>query len=303
MTRIINQKDLLHMDSLHFANPIQQDDIYQAIYLPIIDLLKSAENTAQVSNFALALDGGEYALKGQNDSKMDLFSLETIVCQKIIQENAPISELFCYKIIELLQLPIPQCRILIDERGELYFGSVIDKGKPGVLSFSKFLELVITPSKYSYLFHQQLWVIYALDCFFFNIDRHFGNYICIENSFGYTQLKPIDFGLSSFTFHLFPYKPMYLANVQLCNTQKSWKQLNNLLLQDAQYIANLEQYKELARHTLDKLKLIELSKIRNVVDGIPDKWLSKKQKNDLLNWWNSEQLSERILRIQSEELK
>ncbi|NBI14043.1 hypothetical protein GVX81_10660 [[Haemophilus] felis] len=303
MTRIINQKDLLHMDSLHFANPIQQDDIYQAIYLPIIDLLKSAENTAQVSNFALALDGGEYALKGQNDSKMDLFSLETIVCQKIIQENAPISELFCYKIIELLQLPIPQCRILIDERGELYFGSVIDKGKPGVLSFSKFLELVITPSKYSYLFHQQLWVIYALDCFFFNIDRHFGNYICIENSFGYTQLKPIDFGLSSFTFHLFPYKPMYLANVQLCNTQKSWKQLNNLLLQDAQYIANLEQYKELARHTLDKLKLIELSKIRNIVDGIPDKWLSKKQKNDLLNWWNSEQLSERILRIQSEELK
>lgn len=303
MTRIINQKDLLHMDSLHFANPIQQDDIYQAIYLPIIDLLKSAENTAQVSNFALALDGGEYALKGQNDSKMDLFSLETIVCQKIIQENAPISELFCYKIIELLQLPIPQCRILIDERGELYFGSVIDKGKPGVLSFSKFLELVITPSKYSYLFHQQLWVIYALDCFFFNIDRHFGNYICIENSFGYTQLKPIDFGLSSFTFHLFPYKPMYLANVQLCNTQKSWKQLNNLLLQDAQYIANLEQYKELARHTLDKLKLIELSKIRNIVDGILDKWLSKKQKNDLLNWWNSEQLSERILRIQSEELK
>ena len=124
MTKIKNPKDLLQTDSLHiqFTEPVQQEDIYQAIYLPIIDLLKSTENTAQVSNFALALDGGEYALKGQNDSKMDLSSLETIVCQKIVSENAPLSELFCYKIIELLQLPIPQCRILTDDKGELYFG-------------------------------------------------------------------------------------------------------------------------------------------------------------------------------------
>ena len=299
MTKIKNPKDLLQMDSLH----IQFTEPVQAIYLPIIDLLKSTENTAQVSNFALALDGGEYALKGQNDSKMDLSSLETIVCQKIVSENAPLSELFCYKIIELLQLPIPQCRILTDDKGELYFGSVIDKGKPGVLSYHKFLELVSTPSAYSYLFHQQLWVIYALDCFFFNIDRHFGNYICIENSFGYTQLKPIDFGLSSFTFHLFPHKPMYLANAQLCNTQHYWKILNNILLQDSKYVENLEQYKELARQTLGKLKSIDLSKIRNIVDGIPNRWLSEKQKHDLLNWWSSEQLSERILHIQNEELK
>lgn len=304
-TKIINSKDWLLVDSLYtqFTKPIQQEDIYQAIYLPIIDLLRSTENTAQVSNFALALDGGEYALKGQNDSKMDLSNLEIMVCEKIIQENAPISELFCYKIIELLQLPIPQCRILVDTEGELYFGSVIDKGKPGVLSTPKFLELVSTPSEYSHVFHQQLWVIYALDCFFFNIDRHFGNYICIENSFGYTQLKPIDFGLSSLTFHLFPYKAMYLSNVQLCNTQKYWKILNDILLKDVKYVENLERYKALARDTLDKLKSINLSKIRDIVESIPNKWLSEKQKNDLLDWWNSEQLYERISRIQSEELK
>ncbi|MEE6030660.1 hypothetical protein M5S04_10460 [Avibacterium paragallinarum] len=304
MSEKIDLTKTFHNTYINFSSSdMIQEDIYQATYLPIIDLLPSSETTAQVSNFALALDGGEYAIKGQNDSKMDLSSLETTVCQKIIQENAPISEFFCYKIVELLQLPIPQCRILVDDKEELYFGSVIDKGSTGVLDNMKFLELLTKNSKYSDLFHQQLWIIYALDCFFFNIDRHFGNYICIDNGFGYTQLKPIDFGLSSFTFDKFPHKSMYLANTHLCNTQKYWEKIQMYLRNDPIYDRNLNQYKQLARETLDKLKLIPISRVKEIIANIPDKWLSKEKKAEFLAWWNSEQLSIRISSIQNGELK
>lgn len=300
----VNHIKLLENQESPFSIDQVQQDIFIDTPLDIVMLIQFNSQTAQASRIALAGDGGEYVIKGTDDGdNEDILKIEGMVKHKILKEMSPVSELFCYKVAGLCGLPTPQYRILIDREDNLYFGSNIDQGH-STKSEIELMEIFFNPTgDIIDLFFVQLWTIYAFDCFFFNIDRHLGNYLILKSqNFNYTQLKPFDFGFSSFSFAGYPYSEPYISQTD-CQTKRIMGIVDGKLKSNNQkYATNRSDYIELAKNQLDKLLNISNDKIKEIMYSIPDKWMTKSEKDRFIIWWNSEDKIKRINKIKTMEL-
>ncbi|OZN49393.1 hypothetical protein [Gallibacterium anatis] len=300
-----NPENHLELSSIRdiFVLDEEQQDIFIDTPIEIVDMIHFKSGTVQASYIALAKDGGEYVLKGSNDGNdSDIQQIEEQVQRKILKEMSPVSELFCYKIASLCGLPTPQYRILIDSENNLYFGSNIDQGHSSKNEV-ELKKIFFTPTGITNLFFSQLWTIYAFDCFFFNIDRHLGNYLILKsNNFNYTQLKPFDFGFSSFSFVGYPYDGPYISSTN-CNTKRIMKIVDEQLIKNSsEYRNNRHSYIEVAKNQLDKLLNISSNKIKEIMYSIPSQWMKQDEKDKFITWWNSEEKLKRINNIKVMEL-
>lgn len=299
-TLILQHKDLI------LTEP-KQEELFKDIPLSIYEIKGLNTGTVQVSKIALAEDGGEYFLKSQNDGDdATIAQLENQYNVKILKEMSPVSEFFCHKVADLCGLPIPQYRILKDRDGNLYFGSLLDKGHDPDQTANDLQTFICEPKSPKdtiSIFYAQLWTIYAFDCFFFNTDRHFNNFLILKrNQFEYTQIKPFDFAFSSLSFAGYPYQPMHISETN-CNTRKFMKQVDTLLSQNEDYRKFRPNYIEIAKENLNKLLLINQQKIKDVFASIPEEWMTQEQKDNFINWWASDEKRKRIITIQTTELK
>ena len=304
INKLGNHLKLFGKQETPFIIEQEQQDIFIDTPLNIVMVVPFNSQTVQASKVALAGDGGEYVIKGTNDGSNEaILAIESGVNRKILKEMSPVSELFCYKVARLCGLPTPQYRILIDEEDNLYFGSSIDQGH-STKDEMELKKIFFNPTgDVIDLFFVQLWTIYAFDCFFFNIDRHLGNYLIIRSqNFNYTQLKPFDFGFSSFSFVGYPYSEPYISQTN-CKTKRIMGIIDSQLKQNNQnYVKNRSDYIELAKNRLDKLLNIDNDKIKEVMYSIPDVWMTRDEKDKFIAWWNSEDKLKRINKIKKMEL-
>lgn len=227
--------------------------------------------TAHLKMFVIADDGQEYAAKGINDG----YSEHVLVPNP---DQIPAAEWLCSNLAEICGLPIPNYKILLDKnKGDYYFGSRIELAcDETILNELIWLDRIKNASEQ---LKKQLWAIHAFDLFIYNIDRHINNYLYVVNRSNSFDIQAFDFSLSSLVLG-WPKEVDLNAFPKNCNTSNSWSYIKKIT-------GVKHEYTKSALKILDKLKLIDVSKIKNIFEGMPGQWVNKELKNNLIDWWQS----------------
>ncbi|EOZ4983041.1 hypothetical protein ACQRUM_000553 [Proteus mirabilis] len=249
----------------------------QLFQLEFTDFTPSSLGTVHLSGFAIASDEMEYAIKSMNSG---------IPIPVSNPNQVPASEWFCTCLAELCGIATPVCKILkCLSNGEYVFGSRIELAawKTG-LNDVQWINILSSANDG---LKRQMWAIYAFDQFVHNVDRHFNNYLYMQNTLGNTIVKTFDFSLSSFVigWPRTTSRTLPTDSTTYCN----WLFAKN-------FLGDSDQFKASALAVLDKIEKIGSSKISDILDSMPGQWMPNHHKEHFIKWWDSE---ERRLRIEA----
>jgi hypothetical protein len=125
--------------------------------------------------------------------------------------------------------------------------------------------------------------IYVFDMFIYNVDRHYGNYLSVEDS-GTRRLYAFDF--SRALFWRWPWVGFPEVNE---NTRTHGKELKKAHGFDAQA----------AIRTLERLSAVAPEVIEGFVNTMPSGWLATEVRTQLIGWWASGARMTRINELRS----
>ncbi|MBT0318712.1 hypothetical protein KWH83_16560 [Morganella morganii] len=256
----------------------EQGELFQ---LEFTDYTPSSLGTVHLSGFAIASDEMEYAVKSVNSG---------ITIPVVNPSQVPASEWFCTSLAELCGIATPVCKILkCLSSGEYVFGSRIELSawKTGLND----VEWIGILTNASDGLKRQMWAIYAFDQFIHNIDRHFNNYLYMQNTLGNTIVKTFDFSLSSFVIGWPRGTGTTLPTDS--TTYINWEFAKRIL-------GDSSEFKASALNILDKIEKIGSSKISDILDSMPEQWMPSHHKEYLLRWWESEERKKRLDAIRQE---
>ena len=245
------------------------------------DYTPSNLGTAHLSGFAIASDEMEYAVKGMSSSS-------PIQVQNPTQ--VPAAEWFCTNLAERCGIATPVCKILrCISDGEYVFGSRIELAawKSG-LNDAQWISILHTAND---SLKKQLWAIYAFDQFVHNIDRHFNNYLYMQNSRDQIIVKTFDFSLSSFVIG-WPRSTTSTLPTD-SSTCINWSVAK-------QFIGDTDELRQVGLAVLDKIERISVDVINDILNGMPEHWMPPMHRDYLIKWWGSEGRLERINAIRLE---
>ena len=244
------------------------DIAFQKDLFPIeaLQIHKSTQGSADLQIIVTATNNKDYAVKTTQDGK----------------GYVPATELFCYELAKLIDIPTPNFDLITMRDGSLAFGSMWEGGVHHISNANLIIDILSGKKKVRDL-NQFLSRVYAFDLFINNIDRHFGNYLFRQS---YNSLIGLAFDYSRAWYEVDAYQYNSLKD-KSSNTQKS----HNI-------ISNYKKYdRNTASQTIKRISEIKTNKIELILRSIPDIWLSKEIKNDVANWWGSKLMQERILKI------
>lgn len=203
-------------------------------------------------------------------------------------ETTPHSEWFCTRLAGIVGIACPAFNVLEMPDGTLVFGSRWEGGiltrKPGDVNghwYEKVKSGEIPLSSIS----DVLTNIYAFDHFVNNIDRCLENFLVREKRSGYAILA-FDFSRAWIRFGM----PLPKTPLGDCNTVGAQRDLSRMW--KANYIKP-----DAARKLLCKIAAIPAHEIENIINEHPNDWLTETQKKDILKWWGSSEMLERIKEI------
>jgi hypothetical protein len=240
---------------------------YQRTLFPI-DIAITYPNdqqSADLSIIAAGTDGRHYAVKTTNDGK----------------GFVPATELFCYELARELNIATPEYQIVRLKDSSLAFGSVWEGGAHITKELIQ-MWAILTGKKPVMNLKGFLSRVYALDLFINNIDRHFGNFI-FRDSYKTNIGLAYDFGRA--WYEISPYS--YEAVKHETNTQI----YHNYIVKSGHYD------KVLAANALTEISKIDVHRISQILEIIPEEWLPVSIRNELLAWWGESDMSSRINKL------
>jgi hypothetical protein len=126
---------------------------------------------------------------------------------------------------------------------------------------------------------------YALDLFVNNADRHFGNYLFRQSAADTYIPLAFDFGLS---WCESGYKGLNALDEEK-NTESTIQTIKRFNLFDSAITIN----------TLNLIKNMDGTHAIDLINNIPEEWMSKIQKNTISDWWQSREFNNRLDEIYS----
>lgn len=278
------------MKSIWGSVKVEQDDDFEEnsepeqghlFELEFSDYTPSGLGTAHLSGFAIASDEMEYAVKSTGGNTP--FPVQN-------PAQVPAAEWFCTNLAEKCGIATPVCKILkCVANGEYAFGSRIEHAawKSG-LNAAQWVQLLSNANE---SLKKQLWAIYAFDQFVHNVDRHLNNYLYMQNTRGQVIVKTFDFSLSSFVLGWPRSTSATLPSDS--NTNVNWRAAKTL-------IGETDELRLVALNVLDRIEMIGVGTISDILDSMPRDWLPPMQKELILRWWGSHERVERLNAIRLE---
>jgi hypothetical protein len=217
-------------------------------------------NGRHLKTNAIAEDGFDYAVKTIEDHAM-----------------LPFSEWFCYQIAQTMGVSCPGCAILVMPDGSHAFGSRLQKD---MQHMQDYIAKGQSPEDFLKNCDDRMSVIYAMDLFIANIDRHFGNFLFGTNSMGQLTVMPIDYShawwvggwpLRDITSHA----NITNNNINILRALGLWHSAPALMA-----LASLSQ--------------VRANTVQGWLNQMPPSWLSEADKNTLVTWWGTEEFHARV---------
>jgi hypothetical protein len=242
---------------------------FQRTLIPLDVITSYANNlgSADLKNIVEARDGRHYAVKTINDGN----------------GKVPASELFCYELAYRVIIPTPPYSLIKMPSGDLAFGSLweggVVNGNPNI-NFFGFIDGVLKGTVKITNLKAFLSRLYAFDLFVNNLDRHWGNYLW-RSSYGDSMIAlAFDFSRACFEVGHAGFEALQ-SNM---NTQIVFEMIN----------LNNHYDRAEAAACLERIRTIPTEEIASILDGLPQNWMSKKDKNGYIDWWNSQARLDRI---------
>jgi hypothetical protein len=190
----------------------------------------------------------------------------------------PHNEWFCTKLADTIGVACPPCAIIEESDGKTLFGSRWEGG----VSPDDCWEVIgrgdiPTDSAFASLSR-----ILAFDHFIYNKDRSTANYV-VRSSFNSHVLMAIDFDDAWLRNGFALPNPPFL---QLNNT----RYFANYLKQRIGDYVLMEE----VNFILDRLKQVTADKVEEILNLQPDDWLPIDLRNQVLSWWASKEMFDRI---------
>lgn len=195
--------------------------------------------------------------------------------------HTPHTEWFCSHLSELVGIASPTCRVVEVDDGTLAFGSRWIDEPPNPNFPGTWWDRVKGGSIALDDIRGPLSRIYAFDHFVHNVDRHLNNFLIRGQHIGHTVLAN-DYS-RAWICNGFPLPPLPV----LCNTVTAQRWLAGYLGQ--QYI-DIDEVKQVT----DSIGKIPSTHIERIIDGHPKEWLTDNMKNEIMTWWSSSQMLERL---------
>lgn len=198
------------------------------------------------------------------------------------------TEWICGSLASHLGLSVPDfAPVLNPESGEILFGS---KGEWGTAPEFEAKTFLTTPqisdiaiSSESSWLGSYLSRVYAFDMFVGNPDRQFCNFLLVRGS-GHRTLLVFDHAsanLKNLTDDNFP-----IADTPTVSVGKMLRQLHGFD-QDA------------AMEMLNNIGAVPAGKILSICEGLPEEWLSEKQKGKIVDGWSDGTIGDRLAALRS----
>lgn len=240
--------------------------IYQPALFPIeiIETYPANEGTADLNLIGKGQNSKHYAIKTIHDAN----------------GFVPASEFFCYELARILNIPTPDFDYLsLNEGKTIAFGSVWEGGVRGIKNSNDILSILkgeLNVDEPSVFFGK----VFAFDLFVNNEDRHFGNYIFRESFNNSLVALVFDFSRAWKVTSPYGYECLEkLSKTMSCN----------------QLLKKFNQYDQAAAiTTMEEIRKVPSETIASILEGMHDSWMSKEDKNKLLDWWESKSFHERI---------
>ena len=204
----------------------------------------------------------------------------------------PHSEWFCTHLAELVGIPSIPCRVLEmppDASGNRVqvFGSRWQEG-----------EIPKSPAPW-YVRVQQRTVplasvaivcswIYAFDHFIHNFDRHESNFFA-QKSRGEVSIYSVDYS-NAWLCCGFPLPPLPFDLTDACHRTVMWQR--NFTAMWGPWLNNTE-----VDSLLSRIKAVTTDQVRLILQPQPKEWLPMSERNDILNWWGSQDFKGRLDQI------
>jgi hypothetical protein len=201
---------------------------------------------------------------------------------KTIQDGrgfVPATELFCYELAKLINIPTPNYDLITMRDGSFAFGSTWEGGVSPIKDINQVIA-ILTGKTIIRDLNLFLSRVYAFDLFINNIDRHFGNYLFRE-SFNSMIGLAFDYSRAWYEVGAFSFDSL--------NDKETKTQQCHSFIKDYNKYDRLE-----ASKTLDKILSIEAKSIEAILQKIPDDWLETQAKNEVAHWWASDSMELRI---------
>lgn len=234
--------------------------------IEILQVYPNNQGSADLSMIVNARDGKDYAVKRTIDGRGKI----------------PASELVCYELAYRALIPTPSYELIKLKGSELGFGSLWEGGVKKLTHDQEVLDILFKRTPVNGL-QRFLSRVYAFDLFVNNEDRHWGNYIWRDSFGGNLIALAFDFSRACFETGYHGYD----AFDPHCNTQKSF------------FLINLTKnyLRSEAVECLDDLERITADDVSEILEGMPEKWLSKGERRDYIAWWESQERLDRITHI------
>jgi hypothetical protein len=214
-------------------------------------------NTADSIGEVEASDGHRYYVKADKDGKQ--------ICA---------SEWLCTKIAEQVGIAGPHPVLIQMLDGSLVFGSRRIAGVSDIVTTQNFLN---TPSQSNIQgavigLSRSLSNVYAFDLFMNNVDRHFGNYLSIEDA-GSRRLYAFDYSRALFWAWPFSGFPQKHENTRT-HGARLW---------------SLHGFDQVAAFTiLDQLNSLSAATIEGFINQLPAIWMPDELKDAFMLWWRGD---------------
>ncbi len=210
-------------------------------------------------------------------------------CDYVIKDNktggsvalTPHSEWFCTQLGELVGIASPQCKIVEMSDSTFTFGSRWEGGVIKQTVGGNWWDKVKSGDIKLDDIKGALSHIYAFDHFIYNPDRHPGNFIVRDQHAGYAVLAN-DYS-RAWMCAGFPLPALPMNNATV-STQR-W-------LSNSWAVKYID--KDEANILLDRIRNISKPIVGRIINGHPNDWLPKKSRDDILNWWGSKPMLDRL---------
>jgi hypothetical protein len=211
------------------------------------------------------LGTADAALFGMGDNGLDY-------CIKTVEKTpaVPAAELVCHALAEGCGIPVPQYDIVTLPDGSHAFGSVWD-----ATAATKHDSIHILLGRLAgKRIEQNVARIFVLDMFVHNIDRHFGNYLCIAGRTpGYT-IKAYDFS-RAFTAHAWP----------LPNLPMDQRTLTMLTIRQLRSRRSVDM--SAGEEVIAKIAALPFAWFKALVEAMPKTWMNASTRSKVTKWWAS----------------
>lgn len=241
---------------------------YQTELLPIsaVHIHRNDQGSADLQVIVTGSNNKDYAVKQLSDGSGYI----------------PATELFCYELARLIELPTPNYDLILMRDESLAFGSLWEGGVHKISDQNQVID-ILTGKKPIRELSRFLSRVYAFDLFINNIDRHFGNYLFRES---YNSMIGLAFDYSRAWYEVNAY-----GYESLEDESTKTRVCHNIIREFKKYD------RKAAVETLDKISEIKKADIANLLSKIPDCWLSNEVKDEVVFWWESEHMADRLMKL------